>query len=81
MQVFGGVGIACLPLSLIFGYIRRPKAIITRSRYIKVQLRTTIYVFELQLSFPHFCRIWSNFLCGHIKKHSINYRAATKVSF
>lgn len=41
VQVFGGVGIACLPLSLIFGYIRRPKAIISRSQYIKVQLRTT----------------------------------------
>ncbi|KAG0579185.1 hypothetical protein M758_4G080600 [Ceratodon purpureus] len=34
-SVFGGVGIACLPLSLIFGYIRRPKAIITRPNYIK----------------------------------------------
>ncbi|XP_008811686.2 LIMR family protein At5g01460-like isoform X2 [Phoenix dactylifera] len=33
--IFGGVGIACLPLSLIFSYIRRPKAVITRSQYIK----------------------------------------------
>ncbi|KAL2250406.1 UNVERIFIED_CONTAM: LIMR family protein [Sesamum indicum] len=33
--IFGGVGIACLPLSLIFSFIRRPKAVITRSQYIK----------------------------------------------
>ncbi|KAL9247024.1 hypothetical protein vseg_020495 [Gypsophila vaccaria] len=33
--IFGGVGIACLPLSLIFAFIRRPKAVITRSQYIK----------------------------------------------
>lgn len=35
-QIFGGVGIACLPLGLIFSFIRRPKAVITRSQYIKV---------------------------------------------
>ncbi|MCH96668.1 LIMR family protein, partial [Trifolium medium] len=34
-QIFGGVGIACLPLGLIFSFIRRPKAVITRSQYIK----------------------------------------------
>ncbi|GAB4857341.1 hypothetical protein Ancab_015249 [Ancistrocladus abbreviatus] len=33
--IFGGVGIACLPLGLIFAFIRRPKAVITRSQYIK----------------------------------------------
>lgn len=33
--IFGGVGIACLPLSMIFSFLRRPKAIITRSQYIK----------------------------------------------
>ncbi|KAM5560426.1 LIMR family protein [Rosa sericea] len=33
--IFGGVGIACLPLSLIFAFVRRPKAVITRSQYIK----------------------------------------------
>eukprot|EP00249_Psilotum_nudum_P011446 c23182_g1_i1 orf=622-2163(-) len=33
--IFGGVGIACLPLSLIYSFLRRPKAIITRSQYIK----------------------------------------------
>ncbi|KAJ8448334.1 hypothetical protein Cgig2_021962 [Carnegiea gigantea] len=33
--IFGGVGIACLPLGLIFSFIRRPKAVITRSQYIK----------------------------------------------
>ncbi|KAM3196107.1 hypothetical protein ACQJBY_071998 [Aegilops geniculata] len=33
--IFGGVGIACLPLSLIFSFVRRPKAVITRSQYIK----------------------------------------------
>lgn len=36
IQIFGGVGIACLPLGLIFSFIRRPKAVITRSQYIKV---------------------------------------------
>lgn len=34
-SIFGGVGIACLPLSMIFSFLRRPKAIITRSQYIK----------------------------------------------
>lgn len=34
-MIFGGVGIACLPLGLIFSFIRRPKAVITRSQYIK----------------------------------------------
>ncbi|CAN0927933.1 LIMR family protein At5g01460 [Linum grandiflorum] len=34
-QIFGGVGIASLPLGLIFSFIRRPKAVITRSQYIK----------------------------------------------
>ena len=38
IQIFGGVGIACLPLGLIFSFIRRPKAVITRSQYIKVLL-------------------------------------------
>ncbi|KAJ8898958.1 hypothetical protein K2173_008459 [Erythroxylum novogranatense] len=33
--IFGGVGIASLPLGLIFSFIRRPKAVITRSQYIK----------------------------------------------
>lgn len=34
-SIFGGVGIFCLPLGLIFAFIRRPKAVITRSQYIK----------------------------------------------
>uniref|UniRef100_A0A2N9INB4 Chaperone DnaJ C-terminal domain-containing protein n=1 Tax=Fagus sylvatica TaxID=28930 RepID=A0A2N9INB4_FAGSY len=34
-RIFGGIGIACLPLGLIFSFIRRPKAVITRSQYIK----------------------------------------------
>lgn len=34
-SIFGGVGIFCLPLGLIFSFIRRPKAVITRSQYIK----------------------------------------------
>ncbi|CAK8541918.1 unnamed protein product [Lathyrus sativus] len=34
-SIFGGVGIACLPLGLLFSFIRRPKAVITRSQYIK----------------------------------------------
>ncbi|CAA6659272.1 unnamed protein product [Spirodela intermedia] len=33
--IFGGVGIFSLPLGLIFSFIRRPKAVITRSQYIK----------------------------------------------
>ncbi|BBN12511.1 LMBR1 domain-containing protein 1 [Marchantia polymorpha subsp. ruderalis] len=32
---FGGIGIAILPLSLIFAFIRRPKTIITRAQYIR----------------------------------------------
>lgn len=38
IQIFGGVGIASLPLGLIASFIRRPKAVITRSQYIKVLL-------------------------------------------
>ncbi|KAK9054929.1 hypothetical protein SSX86_026008 [Deinandra increscens subsp. villosa] len=34
-SIFGGVGIACLPLGLIVSFIRRPRAVITRSQYIK----------------------------------------------
>ncbi|GAB4833984.1 hypothetical protein Ancab_032236 [Ancistrocladus abbreviatus] len=34
-QIFDGVGIACLPLGMIFAFIQRPKAVITRSQYIK----------------------------------------------
>lgn len=34
-QFFGGIGIAILPLSLIFAFIRRPKTIITRAQYIR----------------------------------------------
>ncbi|RZC90740.1 hypothetical protein C5167_028574 [Papaver somniferum] len=34
-SIFGGVGIVSLPLGLIFSFIRRPKAVITRSQYIK----------------------------------------------
>ncbi|CAK9227079.1 unnamed protein product [Sphagnum tenellum] len=33
--IFGGVGVAALPLSLISAYFRRPRAIITRSQYVK----------------------------------------------
>jgi LMBR1 domain-containing protein 1 len=41
--IFGGIGIACLPLGLIFSFIRRPKAVITRSQYIKVLLDCVSY--------------------------------------
>ncbi|XP_039145468.1 LIMR family protein Os06g0128200-like isoform X1 [Dioscorea cayenensis subsp. rotundata] len=34
-SIFGGVGITCLPLGLIASFIKRPKAVITRSQYIK----------------------------------------------
>ncbi|KAJ0987325.1 hypothetical protein J5N97_005681 [Dioscorea zingiberensis] len=34
-SIFGGVGITCLPLGLIASFVRRPKAVITRSQYIK----------------------------------------------
>eukprot|EP00897_Mesotaenium_endlicherianum_P006173 jgi/Mesen1/5584/ME000281S04639 len=34
--VYGGVGIAVLPLEALAAYVARPKAIITRSQYIKV---------------------------------------------
>ncbi|KAJ7523093.1 hypothetical protein O6H91_18G037000 [Diphasiastrum complanatum] len=34
-SIFGGIGIACLPLSMIFSFLRRPRKIITRARYIK----------------------------------------------
>ncbi|CAL5439892.1 unnamed protein product [Camellia sinensis] len=33
--IYQGVGIACLLLGLIFSFFRRPKAVITRSQYIK----------------------------------------------
>ncbi|WVZ17755.1 hypothetical protein V8G54_010737, partial [Vigna mungo] len=36
-SIFGGVGIACLPLGLIFSFIQRPKAVITHSQYIKAE--------------------------------------------
>jgi len=38
LQIFGGAGVAALPLSLISAYFRRPRAIITRSQYVKVCL-------------------------------------------
>ncbi|RRT49843.1 hypothetical protein B296_00052125 [Ensete ventricosum] len=48
--IFGGVGIACLPLGLIFSFIRRPKAVITRSQYIKIHpLWVFVFVFSNQL--------------------------------
>lgn len=34
-SIFGGVGIAALPLSAIGAFLRRPKAIISRAQYIK----------------------------------------------
>jgi hypothetical protein len=43
--IFGGVGIACLPLGLIFSFVRRPKAVITRSQYIKVRAHSYIQHF------------------------------------
>lgn len=52
-QIFGGVGIACLPLGLIFAFIRRPKAVITRSQYIKVPfVLCTVYSYEVTFSMP-----------------------------
>ena len=36
VQVFGGAGIATLPMSCIVAFLRRPRATITRSEYIKV---------------------------------------------
>ncbi|XP_028070820.1 uncharacterized protein LOC114273243 [Camellia sinensis] len=41
-QIFGGVGFACLPLGLIFSFFRRPKAVITRSQYIKGEEKTNV---------------------------------------
>ncbi|CAL5429429.1 unnamed protein product [Camellia sinensis] len=38
----GGVGFACLPLGLIFSFFRRPKAVITRSQYIKGEEKTNV---------------------------------------
>lgn len=50
LQIFGGVGIACLPLGLIVSFIRRPKAVITRSQYIKVFLfQCIIYIFTCDI--------------------------------
>lgn len=62
IQIFGGVGIACLPLGLIFSFIRRPKAVITRSQYIKV-LYTSIaggilHVYYMCISFFMHCTIF-----------------------
>jgi LMBR1 domain-containing protein 1 len=33
--IFGGVGMACLPMSLIATFLRRPKTTISRAQYIK----------------------------------------------
>ncbi|EFJ04657.1 hypothetical protein SELMODRAFT_432208 [Selaginella moellendorffii] len=35
-MMFGGVGMATLPLSLIFAFKNRPKCVITRAQYVKV---------------------------------------------
>ncbi|GBG91838.1 hypothetical protein CBR_g53729 [Chara braunii] len=34
-SIFGGVGIMSLPLDCIFGFLRRPQSLITRSEYVK----------------------------------------------
>ncbi|GAQ82999.1 LMBR1 domain-containing protein 1 [Klebsormidium nitens] len=34
-SIFGGIGIMCLPLDMIFAFLRRPTAVISRSEYIK----------------------------------------------
>ena len=38
VQVFGGAGIVTLPMSCIVAFLRRPRATITRSEYIKVNI-------------------------------------------
>ncbi|XP_019084407.1 PREDICTED: LIMR family protein At5g01460-like [Camelina sativa] len=52
--IFGGVGIACLPLGLITAFIRRPKAVITRSQYIKVHCAGFLVVFMPIIGFHWF---------------------------
>ncbi|ERN12271.1 hypothetical protein AMTR_s00034p00237620 [Amborella trichopoda] len=47
--IFGGVGIFCLPLGLIFSFIRRPKAVITHSQYIKLASYLILHSYELRL--------------------------------
>lgn len=51
IQIFGGVGIASLPLGLIASFIRRPKAVITRSQYIKVLLFIFLFLSSTPYSF------------------------------
>ncbi|KAF5939030.1 hypothetical protein HYC85_023289 [Camellia sinensis] len=55
-QIFGGVGIACLPLGLIFSFFRRPKAVITRSQYIKEATELAKKARELKKAVDALCQ-------------------------
>jgi hypothetical protein len=45
MQIFGGVGMACLPMSLIATFLRRPKTTISRAQYIKVAIEVPCWIY------------------------------------
>ncbi|KAL0333199.1 UNVERIFIED_CONTAM: LIMR family protein [Sesamum angustifolium] len=69
--IFGGVGIACLPLGLIFSFIRRPKAVITRSQYIKEVLLLEEDVKALEEMYPQGEKAeaaWAMTVLGYLAK-------------
>ncbi|KAH8970953.1 hypothetical protein BDL97_02G115800 [Sphagnum fallax] len=44
--IFGGVGMACLPMSLIATFLRRPKTTISRAQYIKTSLQEATHILK-----------------------------------
>ncbi|CAL5343868.1 unnamed protein product [Camellia sinensis] len=69
--IFGGVGIACLPLGLIFSFFRRPKAVITRSQFIKELLLLEEDVKALEEMYPQGEKAetaWAMTVLGYLAK-------------
>ncbi|CAL5333957.1 unnamed protein product [Camellia sinensis] len=70
-RIFGGVGIACLPLGLIFSFFRRPKAVITRSQFIKELLLLEEDVKALEEMYPQGEKAetaWAMTVLGYLAK-------------
>ncbi|CAL5393729.1 unnamed protein product [Camellia sinensis] len=71
LEIFGGVGIACLPLGLIFSFFRRPKAVITRSQFIKELLLLEEDVKALEEMYPQGEKAetaWAMTVLGYLAK-------------
>ncbi|CAL5324206.1 unnamed protein product [Camellia sinensis] len=69
--IFGGVGIACLPLGLIFSFFRRPKAVITRSQFIEELLLLEEDVKALEEMYPQGEKAetaWAMTVLGYLAK-------------